>query len=155
MPILATMAIFRSGYKQKNLGLLLLRVGIGVMFILHGWPKLAGGAARWEAIGQTMELFGIGFAPVFWGFMAAFAEVFGGALVMLGLFFRPACLLLLLTMLVATTRHAVAGDGFGGYSHALEAAILFFSLLFIGPGKYSLDSKIFPKDKTRTRKYFA
>ncbi len=135
---------------------MLLRVGIGIMFILHGWPKLAGGPARWEAIGNSMGVFGIGFAPVFWGFMAGFAEAVGGFLILLGFFFRPACILLLLTMLVATTKHMVAGDGFGGYSHALEAAILFLSLLFIGPGKYSLDSKVFPKDKgRRTRKYFA
>ncbi|AKD01881.1 DoxX family protein [Pontibacter korlensis] len=149
------MAILRSGYKNKNLGLLLLRLGIGVMFILHGWPKLAGGPERWEAIGQNMELFGMGFAPTFWGFMAAFAEVAGGLLIMLGLFFRTACILLLITMIVATTRHAVAGDGFGGYSHALEAAILFFSLLLIGPGKYSLDNRFFHQDKVRSRKYFA
>lgn len=149
------MAILRSSYKLRQTGLLLLRVGIGTMFILHGWPKLAGGPEQWQMIGQSMGMFGIGFAPTFWGFMAAFAEGVGGLLLALGFFFRPACFLLLITMLVATTHHALAGDGFGGYSHALEAAILFFSLLFIGPGKYSLDSKVFPKDKGRTRKYFA
>ncbi|TPE44270.1 DoxX family protein [Pontibacter mangrovi] len=149
------MAILRAGYKSKNFGLLMLRVGIGVMFILHGWPKLAGGPERWEAVGQTMQLFHIGVAPAFWGFMAGFAEAVGGLLLMLGFLFRPACLLMLLTMLVATTRHALGGDGFGGYSHALEAAILFASLLFIGPGKYSLDHKYLQKDKTRPRKYFA
>ncbi|WP_276496822.1 DoxX family protein [Pontibacter litorisediminis] len=149
------MAILRSGYKSKNFGLLLLRVGIGVMFILHGWPKMAGGAERWEAIGQNMGLLGIGFAPVFWGFMAAFAEVVGGALLLLGLLFRPAVVLLLITMIVATIRHVAGGDGFGGYSHSLEAAILFASLLFIGPGNYSLDHKFLHKDKARSRKYFA
>lgn len=149
------MAILRSGYKSKNFGLLLLRVGIGVMFILHGWPKLAGGAERWEAIGQNMELLGIGFAPVFWGFMAGFAEVAGGFMLILGLLFRPAVMLLLITMLVATLKHVAGGDGFGGYSHSLEAAMLFFSLLFIGPGKYSFDHKYLQKDKARTRKYFA
>ncbi|MFD2514867.1 DoxX family protein [Pontibacter locisalis] len=143
------MAIFRSRYRYKNFGLLLLRIGIGIMFILHGWPKLAGGPERWEAIGQNMELVGIDFAPVFWGFMAGFAEAVGGALLMLGLLFRPACLLLLFTMIIATIRHVVAGDGFGGYSHALEAAILFFSLFFIGPGKYSLDRKIFPEKREK------
>jgi putative oxidoreductase len=148
------MAILRSGYKSKNLGLLLLRVGIGVMFILHGWPKMAGGAERWEAVGQNMELLGIGFAPVFWGFMAAFAEVAGGVMLILGLLFRPAVMLLLITMIVATIKHAAGGDGFGGYSHALEAAILFLSLLLIGPGKYSFDHKYLHKDKARTRKYF-
>ncbi|PTX18996.1 putative oxidoreductase [Pontibacter mucosus] len=149
------MAILRAGYKTKNFGLLLLRVGIGVMFILHGWPKMAGGMARWEAIGQNMQLLGIDFMPVFWGLMAAVAEVVGGGLLVLGFLFRPACALLLITMLVATLRHVAGGDGFGGYSHSLEAAILFASLLFIGPGKYSVDYKFFQKDKSRGRRYYA
>ncbi|WP_266202523.1 DoxX family protein [Pontibacter kalidii] len=149
------MAILRAGYRSKNFGLLLLRVGIGVMFILHGWPKLAGGPERWEAIGQNMELLEIGFAPVFWGFMAGFAEVAGGALLVLGLLFRPATLLLLITMVVATLKHVAGGDGFGGYSHAMEAAILFLSLLLIGPGKYSFDHHLFQKDKSRARRYYA
>jgi putative oxidoreductase len=138
------MAILRSRYSSKNTGILLLRIGIGIMFILHGWPKMAGDPEKWEMIGKTMSLVGIKFLPVFWGFMAAFAETVGGVLLMLGLFFRPACALLLITMLVATLRHVLGDDGFGGYSHALESSILFFSLIFIGPGKYSLDKVLFP-----------
>ncbi|RAU82445.1 DoxX family protein [Pontibacter arcticus] len=145
------MMIIRHRYAAKNTGLLLLRVGIGFMFILHGWPKMMGGAPRWEMIGQSMELFGVGFAPMFWGFMAAFAETVGGLLLMLGLLFRPACFLLFITMLVAAAKHAFGGDGFGGYSHALEAAIVFFSLLFIGPGKYSLDYNFFRSEKDRNK----
>ncbi len=138
------MAILRSRYTSKNIGLLLLRIGIGIMFIIHGWPKMAGGPEKWEMLGKTMAMMGIDFLPVFWGFMAAFAETVGGFLLVLGLFFRPACVLLLITMLVATFRHVLGGDGFGGYSHALESSILFFSLIFIGPGKYSLDKLFFP-----------
>ncbi|QCR21052.1 DoxX family protein [Pontibacter sp. SGAir0037] len=145
------MSILRNLYRLRNMGLLLLRLGIGVMFVLHGWPKLEGGPERWAMLGENMQLLGIGFAPVFWGFMAGFAETVGGILLALGLFFRPTCALLLITMIVATTRHIVAGDGFGGYSHALEAAILFFSFLFIGPGKFSLDESIFPAHKDRSK----
>jgi putative oxidoreductase len=138
------MAILRSRYSYKNIGLLLLRIGIGLMFILHGWPKMAGGPEKWDMLGKTMSLLGVNYLPVFWGFMAAFAETVGGLFLMLGLFFRPTCVLLLITMLVATLRHLLGGDGFGGYSHALESSILFFSLIFIGPGKYSLDRALFP-----------
>jgi putative oxidoreductase len=143
------MALLRSRYKYKDFGLLILRIGIGWMFILHGWPKLTGGPETWVQIGSNMKLLGIDYMPVFWGFMAGFAEVVGGSLIMLGFFYRIACALLVVTMFVAALRHMTAGDGFIGYSHALEAAILFFSLLFIGPGKYSLDKAIFPNKKDR------
>jgi putative oxidoreductase len=145
------MAFLRSDYRYKDLGLLILRIGIGVAFILHGWPKLAGGPEYWEAIGQNMKLIGISFAPTFWGFMAGLAETLGGLLLILGVFWRVTCLLLLFTMIIATSRHVAAGDDFNGYSHALEAAVLFFSLLFIGPGTYSLDHKLFPTDRHRSR----
>lgn len=72
------MAFLRSDYPSKSTGLLLLRIGIGITFILHGWPKLAGGVAYWEAVGKAMEVVGITFAPAFWGFMAGFAETAGG-----------------------------------------------------------------------------
>jgi len=143
------MGLFRSQYTFRNFGLLVLRVGIGAMFMLHGWPKLIGGPETWTKIGETMELVGIHQFPVFWGFMAGFAEVIGGLLLALGFLFRPACILLLITMIMAAIRHYAGGDGFGGYSHATEAAILFFSLLFIGPGKYSLDKKVFMKNQPR------
>jgi putative oxidoreductase len=143
------MGLIRSHYRYKNLGLLLLRIGIGVMFMLHGLPKLMGGPEKWAQLGRAVELAGIDQGHIFWGFMAGFAEVVGGFLFAMGLLFRSASLLLLITMLVATFKHVAAGDGFGGYAHAAEASIMFFSMLFIGPGKYSLDSKLFMKDKIR------
>jgi putative oxidoreductase len=124
--------------RQRDLGLLLLRVGIGAMFVFHGWPKMIGGPAKWESLGHATEALGIAFAPTFWGFMAAFAEVGGGLMLALGVAFRPACALLLSTMIVASARHLTQGDGFGKASHAIEAAILFMSLLLIGPGAYRL-----------------
>ena len=131
--------IGRSLDRYRDEGLLALRIGIGVMFVLHGFPKISGGPEVWTKIGMAMGALGITFAPAFWGFMAASAEFGGGLLLVLGLLTRPASLLLLSTMIVATVMHVKAGDGMNVYSHALEAAILFFSLLFIGPGRLSLD----------------
>lgn len=126
----------------RDLGLLLLRVGIGGMFMFHGWPKLAGGATLWKKLGKAMTHLGIDFAPTFWGFMAAFAEFFGGLLIALGVGFRPALLLLTMTMVVAATTHLMNGERFGKASHAIEAGILFLSLILIGPGKHTLQAKL-------------
>ncbi|SNC63906.1 putative oxidoreductase [Hymenobacter gelipurpurascens] len=138
------MSLFKNYYKTHDLGLLILRVGIGIMFTIHGYPKLIGGPEMWAKVGGTMKLVGLNFAPVFWGFLAAVAEAVGGQLLAVGLFFRLACALLLGTMIMATIQHVSSGDDFNAYSHALEAAFLFLGLLFSGPGKYSLDQVLFP-----------
>jgi putative oxidoreductase len=127
--------------KYRDFGLLILRVGIGAMFVSHGLPKMLGGPEMWKKVGGAMTYVGIDFVPVAWGFMAAFAETIGGACLVLGLFFRIACLFLLATMSVAATMHLGKGEGLKAASHAIEAGILFFSLLFTGPGKYSIDKK--------------
>lgn len=125
--------------KFRDFGLLILRLGLGSMFIVHGAPKMFGGPETWERVGMATASLGVNFAPALWGFMAAFSEFVGGILLILGLFFRPACMLLVLTMVVATSMHLDRGDGLRGASHAIEAGIVFLSLILIGPGKYSLD----------------
>ncbi|MCX2573668.1 DoxX family protein [Pedobacter sandarakinus] len=135
------MAIFDGLGKYRNTGLLLLRVGLGIMFITHGFPKLSGGPEGWEGLGGSMKVVGINFLPVAWGFMAAIAETFGGFLLLVGLFFRPACMALVFTMTIAALVHFAKGDGLQGASHAIELGVVFISLIFIGPGKYSVDKK--------------
>ena len=122
-------------------GLLLLRVGIGAMFVLHGWPKVAGGAATWAKLGKAMAHLGLDLWPTAWGFMAAMSEFGGGILLAAGLLFRPACVALAGTMAVAAYMHMSKGDGFIKASHAIESGILFVALILVGPGKYSIDAR--------------
>ena len=124
--------------KYREFGLLVLRAGVGGMFVYHGLPKILGGPALWEKLGTAMAHVGIGFMPVLWGFMAAVAETVGGACLVLGVFFRVACVILLVTMSVAAAMHIGKGEGLKAASHAMEAGIVFFSLLLTGPGKYSI-----------------
>jgi putative oxidoreductase len=138
--------------KSIDIGILVLRIGIGLMFILHGWPKIAGGVETWKNLGGSMALLGIGFAPAFWGFMAAFAEFAGGLLLIFGLVVRPASFFLLFTMFVATLvkiNGAQSGEAPVGVigsikaaAHPLSLAFVFLSLIFLGPGLYSLSAKI-------------
>lgn len=128
----------------KDIGLLVLRLGIGlIMMILHGYGKITGGTDGWERMGGQMQNLGINFLPTFWGFMAAFSEFFCSTLLILGVLFRPAAALLVATMFVAAMRHLSLpadsqGAGFGGASHALELLTVYLALFFTGPGKYSL-----------------
>lgn len=133
----------------RNIGLLIIRVGLGIMFILHGFPKMFGGPDTWVEVGSAMQYLGIDFAPMFFGFMAGVTEFFGGIFLLGGLFFMPSVIFLFIVMLVATVQHIGAGDGFISYSHSIEMAIVMFGLLFIGPGKYSLDRKLQKRNRRR------
>lgn len=128
--------------RYQDFGLFVLRVGIGIVYLFHGFPKIFGGPERWETLGQSSQHLGISFLPVFWGFLGSASEFFGGLLIIFGLFFRPATVALFLTMVFATASHIGSGDSFSAISHSMKMAIVFFGLFFIGPGRHSLDKKI-------------
>lgn len=133
--------ILSSLGKHRDTGLLILRVVVGLAFMMHGYPKVTGGMEMWNGLGGAMSVFGINFGAPIWGALAAFTEFLGGFLILIGWGFRPVCILLGFTMLVAALSHYQNGDGFSGYAHALKMCAVFVGLLFIGPGKYSLDRK--------------
>ena len=135
------MAFFSGLSKYKDYGLLIIRVGLGILFIYHGFPKLFGGPSRWEGLGAATGSVGIHFFPMFWGLVAAITETAGGFLLILGLAFRPVCLLLVINLIVAALFTFNVSGSLGDATHAIEDAITFAGLFLIGPGKYSLDKK--------------
>lgn len=128
-----------------NLGLIILRIGIGLIFMMHGYGKLLGGPSSWHWLGTQMSFFGITFLPTVWGLIAACAEFFGGFCLIVGLGTRIAAFFMLCVMIVALTMHFNKGDDFSIYSHALAPAVVFLSLLVAGSGSYSLDHYLFEK----------
>jgi len=135
------MALLSNLGNYRNFGLLIIRIGLGIMFIYHGYPLLGGGVKTWEGLGSATKYAGIHFWPVAWGLLAAAVETFGGFMLIIGLAFRPVCLLLLINLVVAALFHFGKGEGLDGAAHAIEDAIMFAGLLFVGPGKYSMDKK--------------
>ena len=121
--------------------LLLLRLIVGIAFIIHGWGKIQ------SPFGWMPPEAGV---PGVLQFLAAISEFGGGIALIIGLLTRLASLGLAFTMLIATLMHAlVKGDPFvsmtGGSSFEPALGYLGMAILFIamGPGKFALDKMIF------------
>lgn len=126
----------------KDFGHLVLRVGIGAMFIVHhGWPKLMGGPGRWESVGHAVSYVGIHFAYTGWGLVAALIELLGGICLILGFAFRPAALLLTLMLAVAAIHEYYPFGGLKAAGYPIEIGIVTLALFFMGAGRWSMDAK--------------
>ncbi|HEX9000087.1 MAG TPA: DoxX family protein [Blastocatellia bacterium] len=122
-------------------GLLLVRLVFGLGIAQHGWGKIQ---KPFTWMGADAPV------PGFLQALAALSEFGGGIALILGLLTPLALLGLTITLLVAiTTVHLKAGHPFvargGGPSYELAALYLAVSLLvlFAGPGRLSLDAKLF------------
>jgi len=136
--------LFSSLGKYKDFGLLVPRLGIGlIFFFVDGLPKLQGGPEKWTVLGASMSHVGITFAPEFWGFMSAFVEAAGGVVLVLGIVYRPVLVLLIINMFVAS--YSMIGGGLAKASYPIETLVIIVSLFILGPGKYSLDYLFFKK----------
>ncbi len=130
--------------KYRDAGLLFLRIGIGLCFVIHGITKFSGGVDDLAKVGKAMALLGAPGSAGMWGAIAAATEAFGGALLILGLAYRPICILLAFTMMMATAHLYFNAkmrrlSDFPVVSHPLKMAIIFVGLATIGPGRFSID----------------
>lgn len=73
------------------------------------------------------------------GLGSGLTETFGGLLILLGLAFRPACILLIFNLLVAFFMRLKSGEDFMAASQVIKTGFMFLGLIFIEPGKYSVD----------------
>ncbi|MDQ3019728.1 MAG: DoxX family protein [Bacteroidota bacterium] len=132
-----------SSNKLRDIGILFLRISVGLIFIIvHGIGKITAGPEMWTQLGGSMSIFGITFLPTFWGFMAAFTEFFVPMFLIIGLFYRPAALLLAFNMIVAAGFHFSRLDPWAKIEYPFLLVILFISMFLIGPGRYSVDEYI-------------
>lgn len=140
--------ILLSSKSSLELGLLFIRMGIGLIFVVHGFLKLTGGPEKWIWLGQQLAPFGITFLPVVWGFIAANTEFLGGLCLIFGLATRLATLFIACVMIVALVYHLKNGDSWTVYSYALAMLIVMIGLLLSGPSRYSLDEYIYNKKRS-------
>ena len=124
----------RTSDSAFSFATLLLRIGAGsIMLVNHGLDKLMHFS---EKAARFADPFGIG--PTTSLSMVVFAEFFCAAFIILGLFTRLACIPLIIAMSVALF-FAHKGQVFGDGANAALFLTIFTSLLFLGPGRASLD----------------
>jgi len=126
-----------------SLGLLIIRVTLGLTFFLHGSQKLFGWFGGGGIAGTARYLEGLGIRPGrFWAILVGLGEFGGSVLVGVGYLTVLGAFLIIITMVVAIS--AAAGrHGFwverGGYEYNLLIIAVALALIFTGPGMYSFD----------------
>lgn len=124
----------------KPLGLLLLRVALGVIFIFHGYPKL------FTSTHQTMQYFAHEGFPGYFVYIAGVLEFFGGIMLIAGLFTRLAGILLAGEMVVALWKvHGLFTNPMAveSYQFPLAVGAGAFALATVGAGLISIDHIVF------------
>ena len=120
-----------------NLSMFLLRIGFGsLLFINYGWFKLMHFA---ELKNKFSDPIHIGQTPSL--ILVIFAEIFCTAMIVLGLFTRFAALTLVIMFLVIVFI-VLKGKPLKDLEPAILFLLAFSTILFCGPGKWSLDKLI-------------
>jgi putative oxidoreductase len=126
-----------------NLGLLILRLVVGLLFVGHGAQKLFGIWGGHGLAGTAGFFEGIGLKPGrVHATAAGLMEFVGGALLALGLFtpFAAAALIAVMTAAVISVHFAKGlWSTQGGYEYNLVLASAAFALSAVGAGSWSLD----------------
>lgn len=135
--------MFRWAFLDRfqDFGLLVLRLGVGLSFLLlHGVHRLTD-PDSWSSVGRAVSYLGIGFGYQVWGFAAILAMTLGAACLILGFAHRPAALALAVTMAVASIWKYYPFGGWGAAGYPATMMVVCLGLLFTGPGKFSLQGK--------------
>lgn len=113
----------------------LLRVVLGLVFVVHGYPKLFTGFS------QTAGWFdSVGIKPgKFWAFVVGAVEFFGGIALIFGFATQIAALLIAINMLVAIWKVKFRGGFVNGYEFDLLLLAVALSLALTGAGAFAID----------------
>jgi len=133
--------MFSSIERIKPLAALVARLVLGVIMVVHGSQKIFPRGALYQFT-QFVAHLGL---PYWLGYVAAFTELFGGALIILGLLVHLAALGVAIDMAVAIIKvHLHHGfTGAGGYEFPLACFALAVVLMGTGPGYIAADGYVF------------
>jgi putative oxidoreductase len=129
-----------------DIGLLLLRLTVGLTLAAHGGQKLFGwfGGPGLDATGRVLEA--LGFVPGRrQALLAGLVEVGGGLLLVFGLLTPLAATMVFAVMIVAALSVHVKQGFFitnGGYEYTLMLGVAGLSLAFTGAGAISIDARV-------------
>ncbi|NMD69348.1 DoxX family protein [Bacillus sp. DNRA2] len=130
-----------------NLGLLIIRLVIGVLFIGHGAQKLFGSFGGYGLKGTGGWFESIGMKPgITIALIAGLTELIGGLLFALGFLTPLAGIMIAGTMVIAIVKvHGPNGlwTTSNGYEYNLTLLAVSIGLALIGPGQYALDTFLF------------
>ena len=132
---------------NPGLGLALLRVVLGVIFMVHGGAKLVAGVGGTAGFFETLGIP----APTLAAWGITLLEAGGGALLLVGFLVVPVAALLTLHMLTGIflvhipNGFFVIGSGSGGYEFNLLLAAALLAMIFVGPGNWTVQDR-FNKD---------
>ncbi|MUL44040.1 DoxX family protein [Streptomonospora sp. PA3] len=134
--------LVRSDAVLTDAVFLLVRLCVGVVFIAHGWEKVAG-----QGLAATIEgnrELGIPL-PELSGAFLAYGELIGGALLVLGVATRAGAAALTVIMLGAWV-FVHGGSGLmlqnGGFEYVMVLAAVSLLVLAYGPGRFSIDAVV-------------
>jgi putative oxidoreductase len=132
---------------MMDIGLLMIRLVIGLTFMGHGAQKLFGWFGGYGLKGTGGWLESIGIKPgVTMALLAGLGEFVGGALFAAGFLTPVASILIAITMLVAIVKvHGPNGYWVtqNGFEYNLILLVVAIGVAFIGPGQYALDAILF------------
>lgn len=116
----------------------LLRVVAGALLVTHGFGKITN---PFGAVGMVESL---GFYPgVFWSPLLAATEFFGGILVAIGLFTRPAAFASMIVLLVTVYFHGIVkAEGLAGAEKSILWSAIFLYFAVRGSNSQSVDAKL-------------
>lgn len=116
---------------NTDITLLLVRVGLALVFIAHGWAKLTG-------MEDTITFFaGLGL-PAFWAYVVAIAEFFGGLCMLVGFGTGWAGVALAATMVGSITLVKISKGFMGGYEFDLMLFLSAIAISLSGAGEYTV-----------------